>query len=130
MLGGMGIASVIDVGRGRVTSRAEGVVTAGELRGHQGELRRDERFASEFDHLLDLRGVTRFDVTTAEVREISRVRVFGEGSRLAVVAASDVGFGLSRMYEAFGELGEERYRVFRDMDSATEWLSGCPGGRG
>jgi len=130
MLGGMGIASVIDVERGRVTTRAEGVVTAVELRDHQRELRGDDRFEPGFDHLLDLRSVTRFELTVAEVREISRVRVFGEGSRLAVVAPTDVGFGLSRMYEAFGELDEDRYRVFRGIEDAEGWLSGCPSGRG
>ncbi len=126
----MGIGSVIDVGRGRVTTRAAGVVTAGQLRGHQEELRAEEGFEPGLDHLLDLRDVTLFDLSVDEVREISRVRVFGESSRLAVVAPTDVAFGLSRMYEAFGELGEERYRVFRDIEDAEGWLSGCPSGRG
>jgi hypothetical protein len=46
------------------------------------------------------------------------------GGRTAIVVHNDLDFGLSRMFEAFAELGEVPFeiRVFRDITGAKEWL--------
>ena len=40
----------------------------------------------------------------------------------ASVVSSDVQFGIGRMYDVFHERINIDYRVFRDMESACEWL--------
>jgi len=42
--------------------------------------------------------------------------------RVAVVAPTNVSFGLARMYEAFSELVPWEFVVFRDPDAAKAWL--------
>jgi hypothetical protein len=48
-----------------------------------------------------------------------RVRII---ARRAIVVQSDLGFGMSRMYELLrGDL-TQTIRVFRDVDQAKRWL--------
>jgi len=45
-----------------------------------------------------------------------------EGSRVAIIATTDVHYGLSRMYQAFRSEAPVDLRVFRTMDEARAWL--------
>lgn len=59
---------------------------------------------------------------------VGYVRTHAEqrGSRYksALVTARNIDYGLSRMYEAYGQDLPLTVRVFRDMDEAREWV--CP----
>ncbi|MCG8590482.1 MAG: hypothetical protein MJE66_14425 [Proteobacteria bacterium] len=44
------------------------------------------------------------------------------GGRLAIVANSEVAYGLARMYQLMRDDGPDRIRVFRSLDEAWEWL--------
>ncbi len=48
------------------------------------------------------------------------------GMRTAVVATSDLSFGLSRMYRTLSDLTSETVTVFRDADEAMKWLDVSP----
>jgi len=51
----------------------------------------------------------------------------GRGAKtIAIVAASDVVFGVSRMFEALQHDFGWRVRVFRDEKAATAWLRAQP----
>ena len=45
--------------------------------------------------------------------------------KTAIVASTDISFGLARMYEAFTKIEDMTHsvRVFRSMDKASEWLA-------
>ncbi|MFP4054487.1 MAG: hypothetical protein ACLFV7_11570 [Phycisphaerae bacterium] len=43
-------------------------------------------------------------------------------ARLAILVAGDLGFGMSRMYEAFSHDLPQSIRVFRDQGKAEDWL--------
>ena len=47
-----------------------------------------------------------------------------ESGKGAIVAPKDIGFGLSRMFQAFSEYGNFPFQVgvFRDIETAKEWL--------
>ena len=64
-------------------------------------------------------------MTSAGVRELaSRSPVLAHSSRRAIVAPSDLGFGMARMYGALREESGGGVRVFRDLDEARRWVSG------
>ena len=69
-------------------------------------------------------------LATAPVPEIRRVAEYlgpfsaRVGGRVAVVASSDVHFGLSRLGSVYTEGVGVEAQVFRDVESATAWLDG------
>lgn len=77
--------------------------------------------------LVDLTGVTRIEVTNAELDTITSIdRGFGQRfgiRRVAIVANSDLAFGLARMYEAAMANAGWEVRVVRDLPTAEVWLA-------
>ena len=43
-------------------------------------------------------------------------------ARIAYVVASDLGFGMSRMYELLSDASPQYNALFRDHDEAMAWL--------
>ena len=48
--------------------------------------------------------------------------LFPSRSKLALVSSTDLGFGLSRVYEAYREESSTHVQVFRLEDEAESWL--------
>ena len=77
-----------------------------------------------YDLLFDGSGL---DVEHADVEEISRFegKVPTRRSRLAIVAPSDLQFGVGKMYEAWSQqMASREMQIFRDVDQARAWLGG------
>ncbi len=77
------------------------------------------------DGLVDLRE-SRHAPKSDEIREVASIMVnhheqIGH-SRSALVVASDLGYGLARMYQAIAEGSSIETHIFRDMDEARHWL--------
>ncbi len=72
-------------------------------------------------------------LATAAVADIRRVAEYvgpyaaRVGGRLAVVASSDVHFGLSRLGSVYSEGVGVEAQIFRDPESAIAWLGVTPG---
>ena len=106
--------------------RLEGIVTLADGEDSPSYLLSNSEFEPSFSQLIDLRAVTKFQVTTEEIRSLTNVTVFDQGVRRAIVAPSDLSFGLARMYQSFAiDLGHE-IEVFRDFYAACEWLRISP----
>src|SRR5262245_1920909 len=75
--------------------------------------------------LWDLREA-HFNLLTNEVRDLAdfvkRHSPFGD-LRTAFVVASDLEFGLIRMFEIYRGTESAKVAVFRDKDAALEWLA-------
>lgn len=76
--------------------------------------------------LWDLSGLERTDVETASLRETAstfrdRDKTVFE-TRVAILATSDVAFGLARMYQSFRGDSTVELEVFRGRAAALEWL--------
>ena len=74
--------------------------------------------------LWDLREV-RFDLETGEVRKLAEFvssRAPSGEIRTAYVVSGDLEFGFIRMFEVFRESEAVETHVFRDMQSAIDWL--------
>ncbi len=76
--------------------------------------------------LIDLSELERTDVETASLRKTaSTFRSLDETvfeSRVAILATSDVAFGLARMYLSFRGDSTVELEVFRGRAAALEWL--------
>ena len=113
----------VDKERHLVMSSASGVVTFADLLAHQEKLLADPDFSPDFSQLWDLVHVTKVELTTEELRRLAGRSIFSSASRRAILASSDLVFGLSRMFEIFREtLGEKGIRVFRNLDDALDWV--------
>lgn len=85
------------------------------------------RSSGGHDELIDLRAIE--DAGQIESRTLRRVADLftssdrtPEQSRVAIVATSDVQYGLARMYQAFRSESPLDLRVFREMEEARAWL--------
>jgi hypothetical protein len=91
----------------------------------------DPSISAGHDELIDLREVeTGGEVTSPVLRRIasmfSEIDRTPEQTRVAMVANSDVSYGLSRMYQAFRSESPLDLRVFREMSEARIWLGLSP----
>ena len=95
----------------------------------------DEEFLAAFtsklvdttrDLLVDLRGLNDFKVMTTTVRQaVSKFKPVAHKRqrKVAVVAPTDIIFGVARMYEMLRPDSNSPYEVFRDFEAARKWLS-------
>jgi len=71
--------------------------------------------------LWDLRDGVHF--SHQQIQEIARKgRLWPAPARVAYLASDDLAFGLSRMYEVYGEREQFETMVFRNKQEALEWL--------
>jgi hypothetical protein len=107
-----------------VVSTGSGRLSWNEIKRCQDLSKSDADFNPEFDQIVDLRSVTRFDMSAEHVRVLARNRIFSFSSKRAFVASDSVAFGTARMWEAYTELSDNpsRVQVFYDLSSALKWL--------
>ena len=90
----------------------------------------DPRCPNPASLLLDVRqSETLASAAVADIRRVAEsVGPFAArvGGRVAVVASSDVHFGLSRMGSVYSEGVGVEAKVFRDVESAVAWLTTAP----
>lgn len=106
---------------------ASGPVADEDLLKYARRIAEDVSISAGHDELIDLRGVEAGgEVTSPTLRRVasmfSAIDRTPERSRVALVANSDVAYGLSRMYQAFRSESPLDLRVFREMPEAREWL--------
>ena len=113
----------IDPLQGLVRGHACGVLTNAELRDHYHEIVADPRFRSTYAHLMNLTEVTQFALQARVIAEVASWPITIAGTRRAMVAASEVGFGLSRMFSIRAEYVGQNVVVFRTESEAIDWLN-------
>ena len=85
---------------------------------------RAELDSGHFDQLVTFKDIKDF-MTGQQIGNIAiyENRLFRHlDNRIALVAKSDVEFGLSRQYQLYRDHPPEKLRVFRNMKEATDWL--------
>ena len=115
-------AYVIDASRHLCLSRSWGVVTGEEILTLIQATVSDPQFRPDFAQLVDMREVTTVDVTTDFVRLFVAKSTFGAGSRRALVAGSDVVYGMARIYGTLLDGRPAEFQIFRDLQLALDWL--------
>jgi hypothetical protein len=115
----------LDTTRGLILTTASGILTDAEFRTCTVRLLQDEHIHANMRELCDFQAVTRFEVTSVTVQwtaDAERRHPFLSGRRLAIVVASDIVYGMSRMYQLLSEDHFPTLAVFRDLAEAKAWL--------
>ncbi len=120
----MPIFSQIDSSLGVVFSTFQGVVTSVDILAQVERFKTDSAFQPSFNHLIDTRGTTRFDVSFADMFAVSSHSAFNEKSRRAVVAEDTEMHGAARVYQILREEQKkpDQMKVFSNMAEARRWL--------
>jgi hypothetical protein len=130
------IARRVKVGGLTITYRIEGDLLLTRIEGPTGyeDVRRyldtlfaDPRYMTGMSGLIDCRGVKSL-FTVADLRklaaDIKHRPELRARSKSAVIASSNLVYGLLRMYEVFSEGDPVEMRVFRKPEEAMAWLLG------
>jgi hypothetical protein len=120
----MPITYTLDRERQRMVTRAEGLLTRAELEHHLDVEALDR--AEAFAELFDATGATT-DITAQDVRGlVDRARQWKAAGisvgPTAIVATTDVVYGMARMYAMMAEFLNAPVEVFRETGPALEWL--------
>lgn len=122
----------IDSDRRLVKSRWNGIATSELLVAYIEQVWSDTNLR-DFNELIDFRDIAEIQIPSDDIRkyaEYSRKYDNPEVSaRSAVVATTDLVYGLSRMFSTMRALDPDdkrEFRVFDDMGNALDWLESIP----
>jgi hypothetical protein len=118
----MPIAHTIDAEHGLVLCRAWDELTNEDLHRHYEDIQADPAFQRSYRQLGDLREVTRLTADSAAIAAAASLQVFVPGTRRALIAPSDITFGLARMFASYAEDVGQLVRVFRNAEDAEAWI--------
>ncbi len=101
---------------------AAGKFTAEDFRIHKRELADDSDFDPHYGVLFDLRSITEFRLSTAEISEFALNYIFHKRARRAYLVPTDEVHGMIRMFSSLSEFESDVFQIFRDMAEARRWL--------
>ncbi len=111
-----------------VVCHGTGVFNLSNTRQFRARMMADRHFSPEMSQVIDFRDISEIKATAKDVQQLAEDTVFSKESRRAFVVASQLQFGLSRMFGTLREVaGEKQFRVFRDMDEAIGFVGVDPG---
>lgn len=113
----------VDATHGIVRSVGSGTLSTADLQGYFAATRADPQFDPAMHRLMDLREVTQLP-SSDDIRSLAafaRTKAPTETARMAIIAPSDLAFGVSMMFKAFVGYGD-RLVVVRDEAEALAWL--------
>lgn len=97
-----------------------------DVRAYLAAVLGDPSYRSGMPSLVDCRHVTAL-LSPADLRviaaDIASVTTAPVSGRCAVLAATDVVFGMVRMYEAYSDGAPVEVRAFREKNEAMAWLN-------
>jgi hypothetical protein len=126
MVARMPMSHSVDAERRLVFCRGWGVLSNQDLHEHYRQIELDPSFRPYFRQLGDLRDVTRLTVDSTAIAAAASLPVFAPGTRRALIAESDIAFGLARMFASYAEDIGQLVRVFRNASDAEAWLAEEP----
>ena len=113
---------VIDESLELVVISFEGEITDSEIFEASLSIKSNPKHRPYFNQLVDMLAVTSGEVSRMGLHRIMHMNLFGIGSRRAIVADSDLLFGMSRMFEILRQEGKEEIQVFHTLEEAELWL--------
>ncbi len=106
--------------------KGSGKVTTEEILKKGAGMFAESEWTNGFNVLIDYREITKFIVKTEDMgrivsQDMSNEFLFDQ-SKCAIVASSDLVFGVSRMWETFSEKNKITTMIFRNIEDALKWL--------
>jgi hypothetical protein len=114
----------VDTQRRIIRSRGTGALTTADLLQYFADTRADPDYDDSMHRVMDLRDVTKLP-SSDDIRWLAafaRTKAPVETARMAIIASSDLAFGVSMMFKAFVGYGEQLI-VVRDEAEAMAWLT-------
>ena len=106
--------------------KAWGKVAVDEIMIEGARMFAETEWENGFNILCDYRETTDFNLSYEDVNKVvwqdKKHEHLFDKSKLAIVAKSDLVFGLSRMWEMRSQDSKLTKKVFRDMNDAESWL--------
>jgi len=109
-----------------VYARSEGPLSSEELLAHLHNLAIDPSYRPPMKKLVDYRLSGLQSLSQRDAEEFTELKrsmgpIF-QGEVYAIVVATDLDFGLSRVHGSMIETANMQTEVFRDIDEALSWL--------
>lgn len=112
----------LDTERRLMMVTLEGRVTGGDLDTFTETVKHDLAYDPSWPALVDASGLNPAGLSTQALRARASVPRRNP-TRVAIVAPTDVVFGLARMFQMMSEGRGNHIEVFRGMDEALAWLA-------
>jgi len=119
----MAITYSIDANQGVVRAYFSGIIDTDDFIAFFKALRTNKTFQPDFIGLCDWQNVKNITVDFNGMQCIASSCPWGKGSCRAIVVASPVMFGMSRMFQNISGDDHGTIKIFRDLDSAETWLN-------
>jgi hypothetical protein len=124
------ITHCIDHAKRLVVARGYGLFEAADVFGYQREVWSQPGLAG-YDELVDMNDVTKIDLPSPHrIRDLASMAagmdVPSASSRFAIVAPSDLAYGLGRMFQVYREAEQRSSKevgVYRTMAEAIKFLN-------
>lgn len=104
---------------------AEGICTFEETRDLRERIRADDSITEIYDNIVDLTRVEEFTISESEFVQLRDLLITNRdrlARRVALWAASDIGWFNAKTWEQVSEPIGRMYIVFSDLDSICLWL--------
>jgi len=121
----MPVSYRIDKALGTIHTKCFGDLTFEEVMDHFRVLEQDPDCPEKLDVLLDMTECTSIpetDQLRSAGAAVGKIRDRVRFDACAIVAASDLWFGMARMFLVFAEDYFRVSQVFRDLDEGKKWL--------
>ncbi|UCD31295.1 MAG: hypothetical protein JSW04_12000 [Desulfobacterales bacterium] len=104
-----------------------GVVTGADIIAANKEIYSSKNFLRQKYQIIDRTKITDFRVSNEEIRIVADQDIAAASVNpnviIALIATTDLQFGISRMYQAYVEDSGFLTEIFRDRNSAVEWIT-------
>jgi hypothetical protein len=111
---------VINTDHKMVFSFGWGRLTISDVNQHRTRLLLDTRYCRDFAQIISLADVTEMALSNSEINSLAKQGLFAPESRRAMVAPSDLQFGLSRVFDSY--TAGQSIRIFRELKDAVAWV--------
>jgi hypothetical protein len=95
-------------------------LTFDDVINHRRRLAEDPQFRLDYRQIIDITQVASVKLSNSEIQSLAGQRVFAPESRRALVTASSLQFGLSRVFQAYSQA--QNIHIFNGLKDAVEWV--------
>lgn len=116
-----------DAERKLLTIRMHGDLSDEDLIGYANHAVVDEQIEAATNDFIDLSAVVTISASSEALRRVNAILVEGGRTRnegkMAILAPTDLAFGMARMFQSYHDAGAIEVQVFRTAHEARAWLA-------
>ncbi len=104
----------------------EGKVTLDDLKAGALEAYSEEHIQNQIYQIIDFTSCSSFDLSSSDMQEIAKIDIeaskINPNIKIAIIAPSDLAFGMCRVYEAYADETGFDIMVLRSREEAASWI--------